>query len=62
MEKRIDRCCGSCAFWRPLSDFEGVCVSTSGLSANIDVTEVRYVCPAYLNSLKAEEDADLLDD
>lgn len=57
-----DRCCGTCAFWRPVSDFEGVCVSSSGLSANIDVTEVRYFCAAYKNTLAASEEVDFEDD
>lgn len=61
MEKIVDRdrCCGTCAYWRPLSDFEGVCVSGSGLSANIDVTEVRYFCAAYKNTLQAEAEGEL---
>jgi hypothetical protein len=43
----MDRCCGTCAFWQKLSQYEGICTSSECLSGMLDITEVRYLCSGY---------------
>lgn len=62
MERAIvrptDRVCGSCKYWSPMSDFEGLCTCSEGLiSATIDVTEIRYSCPRWISCF-AEDSAE----
>jgi len=42
-----ERCCGNCSYWMRLSAYEGHCLSDHRLSGSLDITEIRYVCPAW---------------
>lgn len=59
--KATDRICGTCKYWSPCSDFEGICTNGEALSGSIDVREIRESCDKYLHCFDGEELEDYKD-
>lgn len=59
--KATERICGTCKYYSPISDYEGICTNGEALSGSIDVTEIRYCCDKYLHTFDGEDLEDYKD-